>query len=90
MKHKRNPLSQITREAQGRAPGPEVPPPPPKPAKKQIALRVPIPVWRVFRRIAYEEERTIQSILMEGVEWVLGKYGLPTADEITRESLERQ
>ena len=90
MRHKRNLLSQITRATQGRAPGPEMPLAPPKPAKKQIALRVPIPVWRAFRRIAYEEERTIQSILMEGAEWVLRKHGLPTADEITRECRERQ
>ena len=90
MKHKRNPLSQIRLAAQGSAPGPESPPAPPKPKKKQVGSRLPIPVWRVFRRIAYEEERTIQSVLMEGVEWVLGKYGLPTADEITQAGRERQ
>lgn len=59
---------------------------PQRPDRKQIGLRVPIPVYQVLRRMAFEEERTIQSFLMEGVDWVLARHGQPSAAEIVAES----
>lgn len=76
---KRNPLSELTRAGQGSRM--EVPPPR-RPPLKQVSLRLPVPVWRVFRRMAYEDERSIQSFLLEGVDSVLSKYGQPSAAEI--------
>ncbi len=55
----------------------------PRPAKrKHITLRVPIPVRRVLRKVAYKDACSIQNFTMEGVTCMQQGYGHPMSCEI--------
>lgn len=41
---------------------------------KNITARIPGPIHKDLRRIAYEKERSIQSLILEGLEAVVKKY----------------
>ncbi len=47
------------------------------PARKQLSLYLPVPAWRQVRKVAYEEERSIHSCVLEGLGLLLAQRGLP-------------
>ena len=48
---------------------------PTRPGRKQFSVYLPIPVHEYLRRLAFESRRSMQSIVMEGVDRVLREHG---------------
>ena len=53
--------------------------------RKQLSLYLPVPAWRQVRKVAYEEERSIHSCVLEGLDLLFARRGLPpVADLVER------
>ena len=57
----------------------------PSPARKQLSLYLPVPAWRQVRKVAYEEERSIHSCVLEGLDLLFAQRGLPPLAELVEE-----
>ena len=55
------------------------------PDGKQLSLYLPVPAWRQVRKVAYEEERSIHSCVLEGLDLLFAQRRLPPlADLVER------
>ena len=52
------------------------------PARKQLSLYLPVPAWRQVRKVAYEEERSIHSCVLEGLDLLFARRGLAPLAEL--------
>ena len=51
-------------------------------ARKQLSLYLPVAAWRQVRKVAYEEERSIHSCVLEGLDLLFAQRGLPPIAEL--------
>jgi hypothetical protein len=59
--------------------------PPNRPGVKQQTAYLPLAVHEQLRRLAFEERAKMHDYLIEGLDLVFRKRGLPGIDELTRE-----
>ncbi len=55
-----------------------------RPAVKQQTVYLPLPVHEQLRKVAFEEHAKMHDLLIEGLELVFTKRGLPGISELTR------
>ena len=55
-----------------------------RPDVKQHTVYLPLPVHEQLRRVAFEEHAKMHDLLIEGLELVFAKRGLPGISELTR------
>jgi len=55
-----------------------------RPAVKQQTVYLPLPVHEQLRKVAFEEHAKMHDLLIEGLDLVFTKRGLPGIAELTR------
>jgi len=55
-----------------------------RPVRKQMSLYLPYFAWRRIRRLAFEEERSIHSLVLEGLDLLLAQRGQPSIADLVR------
>ena len=54
-----------------------------RPGIKQQTAYLALPVYEQVRRLAFEENTKMHTLLMEGLDWVFKNRGLPSIAELT-------
>ena len=54
-----------------------------RPGIKQQTAYLALPVYEQVRRLAFEENTKMHTLLMEGLDWVFKHRGLPSITELT-------
>ena len=54
-----------------------------RPGIKQQTAYLVLPVYEQVRRLAFEENTKMHTLLMEGLDWVFKERGLPSIAELT-------
>ena len=58
-----------------------------RPGIKQQTAYLAVPVYEQVRRLAFEENTKMHTLLMEGLDWVFKNRGLPSIAELTSKKL---
>lgn len=57
-----------------------------RPGVKQQTLYLPLPVYKQLRSVGYTEEVRMHALVMEGLDLLFAKRGLPSIENLTRKS----
>ena len=54
--------------------------------RKQMSLYLSIAVWRQIRKLAFEEERSIHSCILEALDLLFAHRGLPSSADLEEDT----